>query len=216
MLNRLILAAAFVLVMAAAAEAKKPPPTVAQCKAMGVDGPLSQPVRPEPVAPKSCTIGSVTVDGVTYPMPDPDCTPGAHNPSVTVAVLNTPGFTTKCVRNKAESGDAKAKAYTTYSVTKEGSGTSAGQICELDHLVPLEIGGGDTMDNIWPQCGPSSAALADRYFKQKDQVEAFLGVGVKTKKISQTKAQSEIARDWTQFLARAKRNCKGTACKWGD
>jgi 5-methylcytosine-specific restriction endonuclease McrA len=45
------------------------------------------------------------------------------------------------------------------------------QTCELDHLVPLYLGGADTLDNVWPQCGPKGVALDDRYFKEKDKVE---------------------------------------------
>ena len=48
------------------------------------------------------------------------------------------------------------------------------QVCELDHLVPLELGGADTLDNIWPQCGPNGVGLHERYFKLKDMVENYL------------------------------------------
>ncbi len=48
------------------------------------------------------------------------------------------------------------------------------QVCELDHLVPLELGGADGLGNTWPEWGPSGAALNDRYFKIKDRVETTL------------------------------------------
>jgi hypothetical protein len=49
----------------------------------------------------------------------------------------------------------------------------------LDHLVPLEMGGADTIENIWPQCGPVGGTLRQRYFKQKDVVENYLTARVK-------------------------------------
>ncbi len=44
----------------------------------------------------SCKIG--TKGG--FPMPDPTCTPGAYNPTVTVAVLTNANFRTCCIRDK--------------------------------------------------------------------------------------------------------------------
>jgi len=49
----------------------------------------------------------------------------------------------------------------------------------LDHLISLELGGADTLDNIWPQCGPSGVALPQRFFKEKDTVENFLAMQVR-------------------------------------
>jgi hypothetical protein len=70
----------------------------------------------------------------------------------------------------------------------------------LDHIVSLELGGADTVDNIWPQCGPAGVAWADRYFHQKDLVENYLAELVRTGGISLRTAQRGIARDWTLFL----------------
>jgi hypothetical protein len=84
--------------------------------------------------------------------------------------------------------------------------------CELDHLVPLELGGGDSMDNIWPQCGPSAVTLNDRYFKQKDQVEMYLAGQVKSGAMDISKAQHAIATDYTQFMDAAKQFCASHSC----
>jgi len=81
-----------------------------------------------------------------YPLPDPKCTPGAFNPSVAVAQFGNKKFTTKCVRDCTTSGAQKFVMYKSYGISKNPS-------CELDHLVPLEMGGADSVDNIWPQCG---------------------------------------------------------------
>ena len=66
------------------------------------------------------------------------------------------------------------------------------------HLVPLELGGADSLDNIWPQCGPFSATGMAVYFKQKDKVEDYLTTMVKTGKMELREAQEGVARDWTQ------------------
>jgi hypothetical protein len=81
------------------------------------------------------------------------------------------------------------------------------QVCELDHLVPLELGGADGLGNIWPQCGPDSTILNDRYFKVKDRVENYLADEVKAGRISLDVAQRGVASDWTQFLPAANRYC---------
>src|SRR5262249_36281556 len=42
-----------------------------------------------------------------FPIPDPDCTPGAFNPTVTVTILKRPSFKTDCLRDKATSAAKK-------------------------------------------------------------------------------------------------------------
>jgi hypothetical protein len=73
----------------------------------------------------------------------------------------------------------------------------------LDHLVSLELGGADTLDNIWPQCGPPGVKLAKRYFKIKDGVENYLAAKVKAGGISLKDAQRGIATEWTQYIPEA-------------
>ena len=70
----------------------------------------------------------------------------------------------------------------------------------------------DTVDNIWPQCGPDNAVLSERFFKRKDAVENFLAKQVREGKMSLADAQKGIATDWTQFLA-ASEGCDGAACE---
>lgn len=147
-----------------------------------------------------------------YPIPDIQCTPGAINPTVTLAVLKNANFRTCCLRDKVESETAKKVAYGWYGLQAPSNNTGASMTCELDHLVPLELGGGDSMDNIWPQCGPNTASLNDRYFKQKDQVEFYLADEVKTGAMDLSKAQHAIAADYTQFLAAAKQYCASHPC----
>ncbi|MEA2917697.1 MAG: hypothetical protein QOJ15_9778, partial [Bradyrhizobium sp.] len=138
-------------------------------------------------------------------LPDPSCSPGAVNPTLTLAVLKTKGFTTKCVRDQASSPHEKQQTYGWYKIKKPANNSGKTQTCELDHIISLELGGADTVDNIWPQCGPTRAALNKRFFKQKDAVENFLNREVKAGRMALSDAQHGIAEDWTQFLAKAKK-----------
>lgn len=140
-----------------------------------------------------------------FPIPDPNCTPGAINPTLTADVLRDPTFTTKCVRDNATSASQKAQTYNWYRIAHPKNNQGATQTCELDHLISLELGGADTLENIWPQCGPPGVALRARYFKQKDIVENFLAAQVKAGKMDLAEVQKGIAEDWTQYLDAAKK-----------
>jgi len=145
-------------------------------------------------------------------VPDPTCTPGAVNGSLTLDVLKSPTFTTKCVRDQATTAIEKAKTYRWYGIAKPANNTGHNQGCELDHFISLELGGADTLDNIWPQCGPSGVALEKRFFKRKDTVENFLAKQVRNGKMSLAEAQKGIATDWTQYLTEAEEQCPNGNC----
>lgn len=142
-----------------------------------------------------------------YPVPDPRCTPGGANPTVTVEVMRAPGWRTRCIRDCEESESAKHLAYSWYEIPKPQHNSGANQVCELDHLVPLELGGADGMGNIWPECGPDETVLQDRYFKIKDRVENYLADEVKAGRMPLDEAQRGIASDWTQYLPDANHYC---------
>ena len=63
--------------------------------------------------------------------------------------------------------EEKATTYKWYNLPFPSNNSGANQICEFDQLFSLELGGADTLDNIWPQCGPSGVALPQRFFKEK-------------------------------------------------
>lgn len=161
----------------------------------GVDGLASE-------APHESTRGACTVrmSAAGYPLPDPDCTPGAINPTLTADVLHRKGFTTKCVRDGASSAKAKAATYVWYSIAHPAHNTGKTQRCELDHLISLELGGADTLENIWPQCGDGKV-LAKRWFKLKDAVENYLAREVRAGRMDLQTAQHGIATDWPQYMA---------------
>lgn len=62
---------------------------------------------------------------------------------------------------------------------------------EIDHLVSLELGGSNSIANLWPE-----AATPRPGFHQKDQVENYLHDQVCSGRLSLQQAQAEIARNW--------------------
>jgi hypothetical protein len=160
----------------------------------------------------SCT--AQTRNGMA--VPDPKCTPGAVNPTLTLAVLKDPKFRTCCVRDGVESEEAKHIVYKWYGIPDPPGNIGEHQVCELDHLISLELGGADSLDNVWPQCGSDTAVLKDRYFKQKDFVEDYLAAQVRNGGITLDAAQHGIASDWTQYLAAAKTYCATNKCEGGS
>jgi hypothetical protein len=216
-LRTLIAAVGLWLMMTGCAHQVKvnPPPRIMQAQVdlslcpLGIDGSATQPLSPaRKEADGACTAGSKN----GYPIPDPACTPGAVNPTLTLSVLTDKNFRTGCIRNHLTSEEAKGATYAWYGLQKPSGNAGQSQVCELDHLVPLYFGGADSLDNIWPQCGPDAVTLNERYFKQKDKVEVYVGNMVRAGTISLTEAQRGIAKDWTQYLPSANAECARTGC----
>jgi hypothetical protein len=181
----------------------------ASCSQFDIDGSASKGLSEVTIPPThSCT----TRMSHGFPLPDPSCTPGAVNPTITTKILQDPEFHTSCVREQASSRTEKNATYDFYGIPHPDHNSGQTQICELDHLISLELGGADTVDNIWPQCGPDGVALSERFFKRKDAVENFLAKQVRDGKISLSDAQKGISSDWTQFLAESE-GCDGAACE---
>jgi len=179
------------------------------CSALGIGVKGDQQIKAVSLPPhQSCA--PRTSNG--FPIPDPNCTPGAINPTLTVNVLSAPTFTTKCVRDHATTANQKNQTYDWYGIEHPAQNTGKTQTCELDHLISLELGGADTLDNIWPQCGPDGVTLPARYFKMKDTVENYLAAEVKAGRMDLGGAQRGIATDWTQFLHPALDACPGGRC----
>jgi hypothetical protein len=146
-----------------------------------------------------------------FPIPDPRCTPGAINPTLSLATLRNPGFTTThCLRDNATSASQKEHTYGWYATLHPANNSGQTQTCELDHLISLELGGADTLDNIWPQCGPPGVDRDARFFHQKDIVENYLADMVRSGRIPLATAQHGVATDWTQYIAAAAAHRRGS------
>ena len=112
-------------------------------------------------------------------------TPGAVDPAATIEVVCS--GTTRERRHVTAA--EKAEVLAAYNIP---AGQSA--YYEVDHLVPLAIGGANVVANLWPQ----PWAEAD----QKDVLEVELQRRVCRGLMSQAEAQREVADDWTAAYTR--------------
>jgi hypothetical protein len=122
-------------------------------------------------------------------LPDRRCTPGAYDPAVTTAVLCSGGYSTDTYRPPESQTDAFkfSEAYPAYGIT-------GGTTSELDHLIPLELGGANDAANLWPEVGSLP--------NPKDQVENALHDAVCSGRVALGRAQRAIARNWETALER--------------
>ena len=63
---------------------------------------------------------------------------------------------------------------------------------KIDHLIPRELGGADTIDNLWPQKIRARPYGADR----KELLAQVLLQKVRAGQMTLAQAQEEIRRDW--------------------
>jgi len=90
----------------------------------------------------------------------------------------------------------KQQAFENYGLTgntdKACTPDKNGRRCEIDHLVPRQLGGADDVKNLWPQPYGGEPWNAVR----KDRVENRLQKEVCAGRMSLRKAQQEISRDY--------------------
>jgi len=120
-------------------------------------------------------------------LPDPACTPGAIFAGATVSQICTPGYS-ESVRNVPES--VKQSVYAEYGIESHVPGSY-----EVDHLVSLELGGNNSVANLWPEVSPG--------YHEKDAIENQLHDAVCAGSVSLRTAQLQIARDWRHTLVGA-------------
>src|SRR2546423_15434046 len=63
---------------------------------------------------------------------------------------------------------------------------------KIDHLVPVELGGADTIDNLWPQSLRTKPYGADR----KELLTEVLLTRIRASQMTVAQAQEQISRDW--------------------
>jgi hypothetical protein len=123
-------------------------------------------------------------------LPDRSCTPGAIDPAVTQANIQSticrPGYTDSVrppePQTEAFKWDIAEPAYGQYHLSGE-----------LDHLVPLELGGANDASNLWVEAGPIP--------NPKDAVEYALNRAVCNGQLTLRAAQRAIARNWIKAAA---------------
>jgi len=116
-------------------------------------------------------------------LPDPKLTPG-DTFDVTADDICTPGYSKK-VRNVPQS--VKEAVYREYGISAHPP-----HAFEIDHLIPLELGGSNSLKNLWPQ----SYLTLPWNARVKDRLEARLHALVCAGKLDLKVAQQAIASDW--------------------
>ncbi len=116
-------------------------------------------------------------------LPDPKMTPGATLP-VAIGDICVSGYSKK-VRNVP--ADVKQQVYAEYGIASHQPGEY-----EVDHLISLELGGSNSIKNLWPQSYVTQPWNAH----VKDKLENELHAEVCAGKIDLPTAQHEIATDW--------------------
>ena len=115
--------------------------------------------------------------------PDPSCTPGAIFTGVTATEICTPGYAGS-VRNVPTS--VKNQIYANYGIASHTPGQY-----EIDHYIPLELGGSNDVTNLWPE--PASPQPG---FHEKDKVENYLHDQVCSGAMDLSTAENEISTNW--------------------
>jgi hypothetical protein len=133
------------------------------------------------------------------PLPDASCTPGDILPELTADTICSPSFRTSDVRDTVTSPGEKRWVYEMYGVPHPANNRGRNQVCEIDHLVSLELGGADTMANLWPQCSPGYAGWQEAGFRDKDRFENYLRRQVCSGRLPLAEAQFQIATDWLHY-----------------
>ncbi len=112
--------------------------------------------------------------------PDRRCSPGAYYSGLTEAVICSSTFTTSTIRDVPQSEK--------YAVEREYGLRAAlyGHTLEIDHIVPLELGGSNDIANLFPE----------RAYHAKDRLENRLHELVCAGTMTLEAARSGIAADW--------------------
>jgi len=132
------------------------------------------------------------------PLPDPACTPGAIDATVTQANLATTvcrkgGYTSTIRPPEAITEPFKKQIMAAYGIPWAKASNY-----ELDHLVELAIGGASDTRNLWPEPNTIKTATASQYVhNDKDQAEQTAFSELCSGKVKLAQVQSQMANDWT-------------------
>jgi hypothetical protein len=117
-------------------------------------------------------------------VPDPTLTPGAVRTTDVGAICSTP---TSGLRHWNRERDDRILA-------EYGLPPGPHPDWEIDHLIPLCLGGADTDSNLWPE--PRRSIAKEWPAELKDDLEHRLCEMVCARELDVKDAQAEIAEDW--------------------
>ena len=117
-------------------------------------------------------------------LPNPKLSPGDVLTSDT-KIICVPGYT-KTVRNVPQS--LKEQVYRSYGITSREPGEY-----EIDHIISLELGGSNSVRNLYPESYKTQPLNAHTKDKLENKLHALACSG----QISMTEAQQAISSNWT-------------------
>lgn len=121
-------------------------------------------------------VGDCHISGL---LPDPACTPGA----IATTDLHVVCRTSTRGRRRVPR-DVRRRVFAAYGMDPHQRPGAY----EIDHLIPLELGGSNGIANLWPQAAPG--------FHDKDRVEDSLHRRVCSGNMTLDQAQRMMATDW--------------------
>jgi hypothetical protein len=129
-------------------------------------------------------------------LPDRRCTPGASDPRVTQANIDTTicrrGYSKSVRPRTSVTGPIKRERIAAYGLPSDP------RLYELDHLVSLELGGAPAAPtNLWPEPYASSGGA-----RTKDRLENRLHTLVCRREVPLREAQNAIATNWMKAYDR--------------
>ena len=118
-------------------------------------------------------------------LPNHRLTPGVVDQRAPLSVICSTSTTTR----RHTSAALKRRVYASYGIVSHPAGSY-----EVDHLIPLEIGGADVQANLWPEAAPS--------FHRKDHLENRLHALVCAHRMPLAVAQHDVAANWVVLANR--------------
>jgi hypothetical protein len=128
---------------------------------------------------------------VRSPRPDRSCSPGAYYSRLTKRVVCSSRFRTSTIRNVPQS--EKFRVEREYGMAAGYYGCAI----EIDHIVPLELGGSNAIANLFPEPGSGAAN-----YHAKDALENRAKSMVCVGRLSLRTARRGFARNWEALYHR--------------
>lgn len=136
------------------------------------------------------TLLTIAMNGGLGYLPNSSLTPGDVLPNITKNDVCAPGYT-RTARHVPTA--EKKRVFARYQLP-----WSTHYQYEVDHLVPLELGGSNSVTNLWPQ--PFGSGRWDA--EMKDRLEDTLHAAVCSGTMTLQEAQTAIRSDWTRAYER--------------
>ncbi len=123
--------------------------------------------------------------------PDRSCSPGAYYSRLTKRVICSGSFRTGAIRNVPQA--EKFRVEREYGM----AASYYGDTIEIDHIVPLELGGSNAIANLFPEPGNGPAN-----YHVKDALENRAKAAVCDGQLSLRAARRGFAMNWEAFYRR--------------